>query len=243
MFKRALSTVAVLGLAAAPLAIATPAAASHTNVTRASVNNFVYGTQSSRTFTVTATVDTESPEQTDVSFSLEPANPDCLMFEYGELQWAGGNTFTGSLLLTQSDVYGNACAGDWKLETSAFDLSSFGGYDADERIVRFKRQSRVINDNASPEPVAKGGTVRVVADLQRASWNTFTYGGISGRSAELQFKPTGGSYATIKSVTSSSTGRLSTSVQQFRSGCYRWLFRGFSTTAPSTSAGDCVAIA
>ena len=243
MLKRASSTVAVLAFAVAPLAVATPASASHTTITGASVSNFVYGTQSSRTFTVTVKVDTESPEETDVSFSLEPANPKCVMFEYGDLRWTSGRTFTGRVLLTQSDLYdGNACAGDWKLETNAIDFSAAGGYDDDARIVRFKRQSRIVNHNASPEPVKPGGTVRVTADLQRANWNTFKYGALGGRSTTLQFKRTGGSYAKIKTVTSSSTGHLSASVQQSRSGCYRWVFPGFSTTASSTSAVDCVAV-
>ncbi len=243
MLKRALSTVVALGFVAGPLLMATPASAAHTTITRASVTKFVYGTESSRTFTVTASVDTEVPAETNVSFSLEPANPACSMFEYGDLRSAGGGTFTGSIVVTRSDLFGgNACAGDWKLTTTAIDFSDGGGVSTDTRIVRFKRQSRVINHNASPEPVRKGGIVTVVADLQRASWSVWRYGPIPARPVELQFALPGGTYATIKTVTSSSTGRLSTTVRHDRAGCYRWLFRGFSTASPSYSSGDCVAI-
>lgn len=242
MLKRALATAVGLSLAAAPLLPATPAHADHTYVERAGVSGFSYGTQSYRTFTVWADVETEDPWDTDVQYSLEPTNPDCLVFEYGELTREYGNRFSGELVLSQSDLYGgNACAGDWVLEVSAFDWSSGGGYTTGDRtIVRFKRQSRIVNNNAGPEPVASGGTVRVTAGLQRASWETFRYGALGGRSAELQFKPSGGSYSTVKTVTSSSTGHLSASVRQYRDGCYRWVFRGFSTTAASTSGGDWV---
>ncbi len=185
----------------------------------AGVNNFVYGTQSYVSYKVWADVVTESPAETEVSFNLEPTNPDCYMYEYGDLRRESGGRFSGTVLITQGDITSNACAGDWVLSISAFDWSAEGGYvSGDERIVRFKRHSRIDNHNASPEPIRSGDTVRVAADLRRASWNDWRYGGVGGRPVELQFKPSGGSYSTIKTVTSDSVGHVSTSTGQYRDG-------------------------
>ncbi len=198
------------------------------------------GAQSTKTFTVTAKVSTGSPEDTDVSWSLSPSHPDCYMFEYGDMGYVGGTTFSDDFVLSRADLSGNVCAGAWTLEAHAFDFGASPGSDDYERVVYFKRRSGISNNNAGPEPVSKDGTVTVSADLKRVSWNNFRYYGMAGARAELQFRAAGESYETVKTVTADDSGRLRTSIRQYVDGCYRWVFRGYSTTAAAVSAGDCV---
>ena len=238
--------VAVVMLTAVAGNLVAPAqsfASDTTDITSAYVSNFVMGAQSSKSFTVTAKVTTTAPTTTDVSYRLSSDywEPDCDVVKFGYMQHVAGSLFQDTVVITQADIEGNACAGPWTLETLAFNEDGSSS-DSDERTVYFKRRSRLVDMNASPEPVSRGDTVYIKADLQRVDWNTLEYRALSGRRVELQFKPTGGSYVTIESVTSSSTGRVRTAVSQSRGGCYRWLFRGSSTTAPAGSSGDCVEV-
>ncbi len=87
------------------------------------------GAQSTKTFTVTAKVSTGSPEDTDVSWSLSPSHPDCYMFEYGDMGYVGGTTFSDDFVLSRADLSGNVCAGAWTLEAHAFDFGASPGSD------------------------------------------------------------------------------------------------------------------
>lgn len=102
-----------------------------------------------------------------------------------------------------------------------------------------KRWPRVTN-NATPEPVAKGGTITIAGKLSRASWNSYEYHGYTGRKVALQFRTTTGSYATVKTLTTPYGGSLRTTVTASRDGCFRFAFAGSSTTGPINGAGDCV---
>jgi len=104
---------------------------------------------------------------------------------------------------------------------------------------RLLRATRLSTD-PSPEPVRKGRTVTVSGTLQRADWQTLRYTGYTQRDVQLQFKPTGGSWAAVKTATSGKSGRLSTTVKAGQDGCYRFVFGGSSTTAKATSGADCV---
>ena len=103
-------------------------------------------------------------------------------------------------------------------------------------IVRAAR----LTTNAAPEPVAQGRTITVAGTLTRANWQTRRYAGYTGRDVQLQFKPTGGTYAKVGKATSGTGGRLSTRVRATEDGCFRYVFGGSSTTAKVTSGGDCV---
>jgi hypothetical protein len=104
---------------------------------------------------------------------------------------------------------------------------------------RLLRAARV-TANASPEPVRKGRTITVSGALTRANWETLKYAGYPGRTVRLQFKPTGGSWATVKTATSGKGGTVTTTVKATKDGCFRFVFPGSSTTAKATSGADCV---
>ncbi|TRV77102.1 hypothetical protein FKN01_16975 [Streptomyces sp. 130] len=95
--------------------------------------------------------------------------------------------------------------------------------------------------NAAPEPVAKGKPITVTGSLKRADWAKHTYTGVADASVRLQFRPRGtASYYTVKTVRSSSTGALRTTVTATLDGDWRWSFGGWSTTGGAVSSGDYV---
>ncbi|CAL9520938.1 hypothetical protein [Streptomyces sp. Tu 3180] len=116
---------------------------------------------------------------------------------------------------------------------------------AEERLTGFgsvqvKRAARV-GVNASPEPVAKGGTITVTGSATRADWGRHAYVGYGDKLAKLQFRKAGTStYTTVKTVRASSTGALRTTVTAAADGYWRWTFSETSTTGGATAKGDYV---
>ncbi|MGW1889959.1 DUF5707 domain-containing protein [Streptomyces sp. NPDC002004] len=95
--------------------------------------------------------------------------------------------------------------------------------------------------NASPEPVKKGGTITVTGALTRANWDTHKYAGYTVQPVKLQFrKKDSSTYSTVKTVTSSSTGSLKTTVTASVDGYWRYSFAGTSTTPAVNATGDFV---
>jgi hypothetical protein len=95
--------------------------------------------------------------------------------------------------------------------------------------------------NASPEPVKKGKTITVTGKLSRANWETHKYAGYTNQPVKLQFRKKGTStYTTLKTITSNSTGNLSTTVKATADGYFRYSFAGTSTTPAVSATGDFV---
>ncbi|MEU8095459.1 DUF5707 domain-containing protein [Streptomyces rubiginosohelvolus] len=106
--------------------------------------------------------------------------------------------------------------------------------------VRVQRFSK-LTVNASPEPVKKGKTITVTGKLTRANWDTGTYKGYSKQAVKLQFKKKGAtSYTTVKTVTTSSTGALKTTVKASADGTWRYSFAGTPSTPAVSAKGDAV---
>ncbi len=104
--------------------------------------------------------------------------------------------------------------------------------------VRVQRFSK-LTVNASPEPVKKGKTITVTGKLTRANWDTGTYKGYSKQSVKLQFKKKGAkSYTTVKTVKTSSTGTLKTTVKASADGYWRYSFAGTPSTPAVSAKGD-----
>ncbi|MFI1527465.1 calcium-binding protein [Streptomyces griseus] len=104
--------------------------------------------------------------------------------------------------------------------------------------VRVQRFSK-LTVNASPEPVKKGKTITVTGKLTRANWDTGTYKGYSKQSVQLQFKKKGAkSYSTVKTVKTSSTGTLKTTVKASADGTWRYSFAGTPSTPAVSAKGD-----
>nr|WP_313896589.1 hypothetical protein [Streptomyces sp. GC420] len=152
-------------------------------------------------------------------------------------------TATGEFAATYfTDNGGNASAGWYQVNATV--KANDGDYWISDNIARFKvkRASRLSTD-ASPEPVARGGTLTVTGALTRANWETRKYHGYTGQQVKLQFKKSGtSSYATVKTVTSGTSGKLRTTVTANASGTWRWYFPGTTTTARRISAGDTVTL-
>jgi hypothetical protein len=107
--------------------------------------------------------------------------------------------------------------------------------------VKVQREAKLVGANASPEPVKKGKTITVTSKLTRANWETNKVPAYGGQAVKLQFKKKGTStYKDVKTVKSSSTGVLKTTVKATVDGTYRYVFAGTSTTAAVTSAADAV---
>ncbi|MFJ9106434.1 calcium-binding protein [Streptomyces sp. NPDC102283] len=104
--------------------------------------------------------------------------------------------------------------------------------------VRVQRFSK-LTVNASPEPVKKGKTITVTGKLTRANWDTGTYKGYSKQAVKLQFKKKGAkSYTTVKTVKTSSTGTLKTTVKASADGSWRYSFAGTPSTPAVSAKGD-----
>ncbi|MFB8383316.1 DUF5707 domain-containing protein [Streptomyces rubiginosohelvolus] len=104
--------------------------------------------------------------------------------------------------------------------------------------VRVQRFSK-LTVNASPEPVKKGKTITVTGKLTRANWETGTYKGYTKQAVKLQFKKKGAtSYTTVKTVTTSSTGTLKTTVKASADGYWRYSFAGTPSTPAVSAKGD-----
>jgi hypothetical protein len=99
--------------------------------------------------------------------------------------------------------------------------------------------------NASPEPVKKGKKITIKGTLARINWNGAKHlknVGFAGKT-QIQFKADGTStYKTVKTVTSSSAGKVNTTVKASKTGRWRLVFAGISTTSPATSASDAVKV-
>jgi hypothetical protein len=112
----------------------------------------------------------------------------------------------------------------------------------DRSTVDLLRATRLVQANAGPEPIAKGGTVTTRATLQRASWTGGHYHAYPSQDVRLQFRTTGGDYATVKVVRTGAGGVARAGAGQQSAGCWRYAYAGSSTAAVSHSAGDCVAL-
>ncbi|GAA1434873.1 hypothetical protein GCM10009616_30420 [Microlunatus lacustris] len=142
---------------------------------------------------------------------------------------AGARINPGAFPNSDAGTFQTSVYASWGKKTISDDGPTF-------RLLRAAR----LSTDASPEPVRKGRTVTVTGTLQRADWDTLRYVGHTRRDVQLQFKPAGGSWAAVKTTTSGKAGKLSTTVKAGKDGCYRFVFRGSSTTAEVISGADCV---
>jgi hypothetical protein len=130
----------------------------------------------------------------------------------------------------------NTDAGLWQADVAA------QGTTEDHATASFRllRATR-LTTNAAPEPVRKGRTITVEGLLTRASWDTHTYRGVQRATVTLEGRgPHDTSYVPLRQVTSDTKGRLKVSLTARKDICFRFAYAGSGTTAPVTSAGDCV---
>ncbi|WP_375424732.1 hypothetical protein [uncultured Friedmanniella sp.] len=136
----------------------------------------------------------------------------------------------------------NSFAGTWTTEVSVTDTADDSAHSYDDEpgpTIRVLRAAKV-TATATPEPVEKGHSITVTGALARANWDTRKDGPYAKRAVKLQFRTTSGTYATVKTVTSTSKGKLHATVAAQQDGYYRYAFVGSSTTARAISRGDFV---
>ncbi|MFJ1594488.1 calcium-binding protein [Kitasatospora albolonga] len=132
----------------------------------------------------------------------------------------------------------NSAAANWNVGVVAVTMKGEEVQRDSVAKVRVQRLSK-LTANASPEPVKKGKTITVTGKLTRANWETYKYQGYGKQSVKLQFKKKGAkTYKNIKTVKSSSTGALKTTVKATVDGHWRYSFAGTSSTPAVTSAAD-----
>ncbi|MBE8477132.1 hypothetical protein [Streptomyces justiciae] len=161
-------------------------------------------------------------------------------------------TCTGTVDIHPADGdLSNANAGTWKgaaeavdfngqdPNSSNLDLSKVGYKDQGDLATTKVLRLGKLTANASPEPVRKGRTITVTGKLSRANWDTGSYSGYSGQYVKLQYRKAGTTtYTTVKTIKSSSTGGLSTTVTASADGYYRYSFAGSATTSAVNATGD-----
>ncbi|MFF4041027.1 calcium-binding protein [Streptomyces sp. NPDC001816] len=134
----------------------------------------------------------------------------------------------------------NAHAGTWKVSVQGVANDDSWTHTANYTTTRLQRLSK-LTVNAGPEPIANGKTLTVTGKLTRADWNNLDYFGYTNQPVKLQFRKAGTTiYTTIKTVYTSSTGNLTTTVPASEDGYWRWNFAGTSTTPAVKATGDFV---
>lgn len=126
----------------------------------------------------------------------------------------------------------------WHAVAYAYDSATGGWAQHGTFAAPTLKRWAVMTVHATPEPVAKGATITITGALTRASWDTHAYWGYAGQSVKLQFRPqTSGTYTTLKTVTTDSSGDVRATEKSTVPGFWRWSFAGTSTTVASTPAG------
>ncbi|MFD7864555.1 calcium-binding protein [Streptomyces sp. NPDC057682] len=244
MRMRTSAVVSAGVLALAALAVPSAQADGHygdTAITKVTVNggkNVIVGTSLVKKFTVVVTAKDDS--------GIKEADIVLHGPGFGFLDASGvrcsGSTCTASFLVDPKvDLpYSNDYAGTWYVD--AWVDAKDGDYVWKGKAGSFKFQrAATLGVNAAPEPVKKGKTLTVTGKLARASWDDFKYHGYSGQSVGLQFCKKGSkTYTTVKTVRTSSTGALKTTVKASADGYWRYSFAGTSTTPAVVSSGDFV---
>ncbi|NKQ24598.1 hypothetical protein [Streptomyces galbus] len=129
-------------------------------------------------------------------------------------------------------------AGAWKVGALAVDSANHATWKGDLGSAAIQRLSKLTAD-ATPEPVRKGATITVTGKLTRANWDTNKYAGYASQPVKLQFRKKGSStYTTVKTIKTSSTGTLKTTVKATADGYFRYTFAGTTTTPAVSATGD-----
>ncbi|MFE1444648.1 hypothetical protein [Streptomyces sp. NPDC058739] len=156
---------------------------------------------------------------------------------------SGGYTYydCDDTLFYSPRTFVNSDAGTWKTYGTAVKVG--GGYDDDllAPSVSIRRASLIESADASPEPVTSGEPITVKGTLKRANWNTRRYDLYGGQRVTLQFKAAGTTaYTSVRTITTTPTGAMRTTVTASKDGTWRWYYAGNSVTGAKATTGDYV---
>jgi hypothetical protein len=150
---------------------------------------------------------------------------------------------TFAYITPRSSLGLNSLAGTWKVAAWAWSNDGASHSDLHAAKSLLVQRDSALTANASPEPVKKGKTLTVTGKLTSANWQSDTgaYSGYGGQSVKLQFRKKGTStYKTVKTIKSSSTGALKTTVTASTDGYWRFSFPGTTSTPAVSATGDYV---
>ncbi|MFI5882858.1 hypothetical protein [Streptomyces sp. NPDC051554] len=147
-------------------------------------------------------------------------------------------TIDPAWIADSDDIDTNKVAGVWQVNATV--KAKDGDYWISDHIAEYKvKRAAQLTTVIGPEKVAKGSKATVTGKLSRANWEDRKYHGFTGQQVKLQFKKKGAAhYVTVKTVTTNSTGNLTTKVTVTSAGSWRWYFPGTTTTSLKASAGD-----
>ncbi|MFD9001970.1 hypothetical protein ACFV0T_13510 [Streptomyces sp. NPDC059582] len=254
----ATATAAAFSAVLAVVALAVPAAAQDDSVTKfwnIDVNHnrdYTVGVEAARkrVFTIGATVSDPNGVRS-VSFELrhgeEPAKADGLMVGRADCSKIDATTSYCEALLTADpnvNLHDNSVAGLWYLTPVAVDgdgnvTRADGLYHA--YFARIKRDAYVSQTVATPQPVKKGKSLTVKAQMTVASWEKHKNVPLIGHQVLLQYrKGTSGPFVTLKKLKTDRNGWATTTVKATADGAYRYNFAGTSLTTASIGWADYV---
>ncbi|MEV6106796.1 calcium-binding protein [Streptomyces sp. NPDC051940] len=220
--------------------------------------NIAVGTSSAKTFTIVMTItdpdgidwaygqiwraadaSNPSPSNTAQVFPDPDTAPDATCVAVTSTTSKCTQTIT--ILPHDSQYYylRNSMAGTWYTSVMMGDKLGNTVQNHFYKTVKVQRYAKV-TVNASPEPVYKGKTLTVTGKLTRASWDSFTYLGYGGQWVSLDYRKSGGSYAKVKGVQSSSTGYLKGYATAYADGYWRYYYKGNTPTSAAAAGGDYV---
>ncbi|WP_017239349.1 hypothetical protein [Streptomyces sp. SS] len=240
-------------LGGATLAVATvaptaaQAATGNMRITKVVVNGGkdIVLTTSAKPVTVTATI-SEDSAVTEVWLELENRVGSDLNFHAARRATctAAGSVKTCTTTLTldpRGDMIHNGLVGsrNWQayVQAAARDGDYASGYYPSVGL----RRATALTLDAGPEPVRKGATLTATGRLTVANWNSNTWTSFANQPVQLQFcKSPCTAYTTVKTVTSTSTGSLRTTLAATSDGFWRWQYPAPFWASTSTSAPDYV---
>ncbi|MGY1498824.1 hypothetical protein ACW4TU_19880 [Streptomyces sp. QTS52] len=125
------------------------------------------------------------------------------------------------------------------LEGDNIDPSKIGTKSQGDLGTTTVRRLSKLTVNATPEPVVKGKTITVTGKLTRANWDGPNYTGYATQPVQLQFRKNGTSaYTVVKTIKTTTTGDLKTTVKATADGFFRYVFAGTATTVGASAAAD-----
>ncbi|MEB3962007.1 calcium-binding protein [Streptomyces kunmingensis] len=153
-------------------------------------------------------------------------------------------TATCKVVLTadpKTNIYDSALNGKWNVYAAAYEDADNGLEWSQYQNHWVKRAAQIKSFNAAPEPVTKGKPITVTGNLSMISWTYLKYYGYGSQNVQLQFKKAGSStYSTVKTVKTSSSGALKTTVNATVDGTWRYYYPGNSIASTATSSADYV---
>ncbi|MFD7879822.1 hypothetical protein ACFV5G_38060 [Streptomyces sp. NPDC059766] len=200
-----------------------------------------------RGFSVFATF-TDPSGVRSVSFELrhgeDPAKADGLMVGRAHCVKLNETTSHCDALLTADpnvNLRSNSLAGLWYATAVVVDGDGNVTRKDGPYLAYLKRNTYMSQTVATPQPVKKGKSLTVKAQMTVASWDKHKNVPLAGHQVLLQYrKGTTGPFVTLKKIKTDLNGWATTTVKATADGAYRYDFAGTSLTQAAAGSADFV---